>query len=226
MYAKELNYSYIHAELAKKGVTLRLLWVEYKNTCPNGYQYSQFCFHFQPRRKTLKMYMHQQHVEGERMYVDYSGKKPCIEGTTISMYLNNKRITLHDVKEKEYSFSTDSSHMPPHHKAHYDWNIERIYSNARKVGTHTETLINKIISLRTFPQQGLRPSMGILALGTRYGNDRLETAAEIALKYNIYKTQQIKNILQNGKDLNVEESEMTVENTTQIRGQSYYSQNN
>lgn len=37
---KELNYSYIHAELAKKGVTLRLLWEEYKNTCPNGYQYS------------------------------------------------------------------------------------------------------------------------------------------------------------------------------------------
>ncbi len=55
---KELNYSYIHAELAKKGVTLRLLWEEYKNTCPNGYQYSQFCFHYQQWRKTLKVYMH------------------------------------------------------------------------------------------------------------------------------------------------------------------------
>ncbi len=142
------------------------------------------------------------------------------------MYLNNKRIALHGVKKEEYAFSTDSSHMPPHHKAQHDWNIERIYSNARNVGTHTETLVKKIISLCTFPPQGLRPSMGILALGTRYCNDRLEAAAEIALTYNLYKAQQIKDILQNGKDINVEESEMTVENTTQIRGQNYYSQIN
>jgi transposase len=35
--------NYIHTELRKKGVTLRLLWQEYKEQNPHGYQYSQFC---------------------------------------------------------------------------------------------------------------------------------------------------------------------------------------
>jgi transposase len=34
---------YLHQELRKKGVTLQLLWHEYKEKCPEGYQYSQFC---------------------------------------------------------------------------------------------------------------------------------------------------------------------------------------
>ena len=35
--------AYIHSELGRKGVTLMLLWQEYKQQHPEGYQYSQFC---------------------------------------------------------------------------------------------------------------------------------------------------------------------------------------
>ena len=34
----------IHQDLKKKGVTLQLLWYEYKQAHPNGYRYSQFCY--------------------------------------------------------------------------------------------------------------------------------------------------------------------------------------
>jgi len=34
---------YLHQELKRKGVTLQLLWHEYKEKNPDGYQYSQFC---------------------------------------------------------------------------------------------------------------------------------------------------------------------------------------
>jgi transposase len=34
---------YLHKELKKKGVTLQLLWYEYKQDNPDGYQYSHFC---------------------------------------------------------------------------------------------------------------------------------------------------------------------------------------
>jgi hypothetical protein len=34
---------YIRKELTRKGVTLRLLWLEYRQANPDGYQYSQFC---------------------------------------------------------------------------------------------------------------------------------------------------------------------------------------
>lgn len=37
------DWSAIHEELRKKGVTLQLLWEEYKEASPEGYQYSRFC---------------------------------------------------------------------------------------------------------------------------------------------------------------------------------------
>jgi transposase len=73
-----LDYEYLHNDLQRPGVTLRLLWEEYRKTNPEGYQYSQFCWHFQQWRQKLKVYMRQTHIAGERIYVDYSGKKPSI----------------------------------------------------------------------------------------------------------------------------------------------------
>jgi transposase len=36
--------AYMHKELKRKGVTLQLLWYEYKQQHPDdGYQYTQFC---------------------------------------------------------------------------------------------------------------------------------------------------------------------------------------
>ena len=36
-------WSEVHQELRRKGVTLSLLWQEYKETHPEGLQYSRFC---------------------------------------------------------------------------------------------------------------------------------------------------------------------------------------
>ncbi len=37
------NMEYLYREMKKKGVTLQLLWYEYKKDNPDGYQHSQFC---------------------------------------------------------------------------------------------------------------------------------------------------------------------------------------
>ena len=37
---------YLRRELTRKGVTLRLLWLEYRQADPDSYQYSQFCLHY------------------------------------------------------------------------------------------------------------------------------------------------------------------------------------
>ncbi len=37
------SMEYLYHELRRKGVTLQLLWYEYKQANPEGYQYSQFC---------------------------------------------------------------------------------------------------------------------------------------------------------------------------------------
>ncbi len=40
------NMHYLHAEIRRKGVTLQLLWNEYKQAHPDGYEYTQFCEHY------------------------------------------------------------------------------------------------------------------------------------------------------------------------------------
>lgn len=429
---KEMDCNYIHSELAKKGVTLRLLWEEYKRDNPHGHQYSHFCYYYQQWKKTLKVYMRQNHVAGERLFVDYSGKKPSIvnrftgeivevelfvmcwgyshytyaeaqESQHINHWLNGhirafkyfdcvskliipdnykgavtkahrydpdvnrsyadlakhygvgvlparayspkdkakvensvlivqrwilarirnqvfhsieeinraiwklledlnnrkmqklnksrqelflstdkpnagqlpqtayeicewytptvnfdyhievdrryysvpwyynrkkvdarivngvltvslkeKCIAIHNVAKKEYHYSTNPEHMPPAHKAQYSWNAALIHKKARETGPNTLELITKIIAQKMYPEQGYRPAMGILRLAKTYGNERLEAAAGIALKYGLTRTSQISDILKNGKDRSGEECCGTIENKDNIRGNRYY----
>lgn len=69
----EPDWNYIHAELKKKGVTLVLLWQEYKSVYPDGYQISQFCEYYRRWREKLNPSLYQIHRAGEKMFVDYAG---------------------------------------------------------------------------------------------------------------------------------------------------------
>jgi len=64
----------IHNELRRKGVTLALLWQEYKVQHPIGYQYSQFCYWYRQWAKKIDPIMRQEHRAGEKMFVDYAGQ--------------------------------------------------------------------------------------------------------------------------------------------------------
>jgi len=70
------NFNYVHQELKRRKktkVTLYLLWEEYKEENPDGYQYTQFRVHYKRFVKKLNPSMRQTHLAGERMFVDYSG---------------------------------------------------------------------------------------------------------------------------------------------------------
>ena len=73
----------IHAELRGKGVTLQLLWLEYKATHLDGYQYSRFCDLFRQWRDTLDPVLRQEHKAGEKTFVDYAGQTvPVVDPET------------------------------------------------------------------------------------------------------------------------------------------------
>ncbi len=63
----------VHEELKRKGVTLALLWHEYKEKHPNGYQYSWFCHEFKRWSGVIDVVMRQNHRAGEKCFVDYAG---------------------------------------------------------------------------------------------------------------------------------------------------------
>lgn len=68
------DWEYIHKELKKKGVTLQLLWEEYKEIHPDGYQSSQFYERYNRWKKKLNVSLRRNHKAGEKMFVDYAGQ--------------------------------------------------------------------------------------------------------------------------------------------------------
>ena len=68
------EWSRVHAELKRPGVTLRLLWEEYRIEQPDGYGLSRFCELYQLWRGRRSPVMRQHHVAGEKLFVDYAGQ--------------------------------------------------------------------------------------------------------------------------------------------------------
>jgi transposase len=68
----------MHFELKRKGVTLELLHLEYLQEHPDGYRYTAYCDVYRKWRKRRGLVMRQNHRAGEKMFTDYSGKKPHI----------------------------------------------------------------------------------------------------------------------------------------------------
>lgn len=65
-------------ELKHVGVSRWHLWAKYKQSHPDGYGYSQFCHHFQRWREQSDAYMRHDHKAGDKMFVDFTGKKLSI----------------------------------------------------------------------------------------------------------------------------------------------------
>ena len=77
------DWSHLHKELRHKGVTLFLLWQEYRQNHPEGYQYSWFCEHYRTWQGKLDVVMRQDHRAGENLFVDYAGQTvPVINRNT------------------------------------------------------------------------------------------------------------------------------------------------
>lgn len=67
------NWVDVHKEMSRKNVTLALLWTEYKEKNPEGYQYSRFAGLYRQWRQKLTISMRQEHKAGEKVFVDYAG---------------------------------------------------------------------------------------------------------------------------------------------------------
>jgi transposase len=68
------DFAHLHQELKRRGVTLQLLWEEYRAAHgEHAYRYSQFCEHYRLYRGRLARSMRQVHRAGEKLFIDYSG---------------------------------------------------------------------------------------------------------------------------------------------------------
>lgn len=71
------DWAGMHEEMQKVGVTLLLLWEEYRGINPDdALSYSQFTHYYRRYVRSLGLSMRQSHRPGERAFVDFSGDRP------------------------------------------------------------------------------------------------------------------------------------------------------
>ena len=81
--ATDPDWTKMHEELKRRGVTLMILWEEHRAEHVDGYGYSRFCELYGEWRRRLSPTMRQTHVAGDKLFVDWAGDTvPVIDPMT------------------------------------------------------------------------------------------------------------------------------------------------
>ena len=67
------DWTKVHEELKRRGVTLMILWEEHRAAHVDGHGYSRFCELYGEWRRRLTPTMRQTHVAGDKLFVDWAG---------------------------------------------------------------------------------------------------------------------------------------------------------
>jgi transposase len=105
-------------ELKRKHVTRELLWQEYKQQYPDGYEYSRFCDLLRNFKKTLEPVMRRDHKAGEKLFVDWAGMKMIFhengqkkEASVFVAAMGASNYTFADVYRDEKQANWDQAHI-------------------------------------------------------------------------------------------------------------------
>ncbi|MGI4804487.1 MAG: helix-turn-helix domain-containing protein [Janthinobacterium lividum] len=78
MLSLQRCFPQIDKELKRTGMNRRILWEAYRKEFPDGFQYTQFCFHYSQWKARVNPVMHLDHKAGDKLYVDFAGEKMSI----------------------------------------------------------------------------------------------------------------------------------------------------
>ncbi len=119
---------------------------------------------------------------------------------TVEVFHRGVRVASHVRSSKRGHFTTKHEHRPKSHQRHAEWTPSRIIHWAGSIGPKTQELAAAILAERPHPEQGYRSCLGILRLGKRYGEARLEAACARALAVRARSYRHVASILKNGLD--------------------------
>lgn len=159
---------------------------------------------------------------------EYRGKRVNIiySDRNVEIFINTTdRIALHKRDKAKNAYTTVKEHMPSSHRFVAEWNPDRITYWALKKGEHVKHVIEKILSEPVYPEQSFKKCIGIIGLGKKYTDERLEKACMRALHFNAFSYRAIKNILVKGLDKQIDDQlylHNILPSHENIRGQDYY----
>jgi transposase len=137
---------------------------------------------------------------------------------------HGQRVAVHARSHQRYGYSTIPEHMPASHRWQSEWTPLRVVEWGRKHGEYIARLFEAIMSRKAHPEQGFRACLGIMRLGKKVGDERLDAACRRALDVGGHSYRCVRNILERGQ----EHAPMTVAEPRiaraheNLRGADYY----
>ena len=149
-----------------------------------------------------------------------------LTATTVEALHKGERVAAHLRSHVRGGHTTLKEHMPPEHRRYAEWSPSRFIQWAGKTGAATAQLVERVMAARTYPEQGYRACLGIIRLGQHYEPERVEAAAQRALKFNTCSYKSMRAILAAGLDRQPDAEEQPRQTTLllhgNIRGRGYY----
>lgn len=90
--------------------------------------------------------------------------------------------------------------MAKAHQKYLDRTPSRLIEEARLIGPEATYFVDAILADRPHPEQGYRACLGILRLTKRYPKERMEAAAQRALRSDLRSYRRFQSILDHGLD--------------------------
>lgn len=113
------DFATLRNEMKKKGVTLQLLWEEYRAVHPDGYGRSQFCELYHRHVSTLEPVMRFDHKAGDKLFVDFSGDRPSyVDRATEKVIEAELFVAVMGASSRIYALAVDSQQIPDWTRVH------------------------------------------------------------------------------------------------------------
>ena len=149
--------------------------------------------------------------------------------STVEIFYKSRRVASHVRSYVRGGYTTNPEHMPKIHRDHAEWTPTRMLRWAETVGPKTAELVTAIIDEKPHPEHGYRACLGILRLGRRYGEPRLEAASARAVIVHSRTVSSVESILKRGLDRQplpvapgTQEPPRPILHHENVRGSDYY----
>jgi transposase len=146
------------------------------------------------------------HIEVERHYysVPYALVHQEVEARltaeTLEVLHRGVRVASHVRSYQTGRATTLIDHMPKAHQKYVGQTPSRLVEEAQQTGPCTGQLVEAILAAKRHPEMGYRSCLGILRLAKTYPAERMEAAAQRALRARAYNFRSMDSILKNQLD--------------------------
>ncbi|MGQ0803874.1 MAG: IS21 family transposase [Actinomycetota bacterium] len=107
------DWALVHRELARKGVTLQLLWSEYRERCPDGFGYTWFTERYRAWAGRLDLVLRQDHRAGEKAFLDFAGQTiPITDPATGEIWQAQLFVAVLGASNHTYAEALASQALP------------------------------------------------------------------------------------------------------------------